>query len=71
MNLVESQREQVKQDFPGLNFIDVGKKLGEMWREMDPAVKKEVACVAMCSVLAGAGGNSRVVETVELAWFRG
>ena len=70
MNLVESQREQVKQDFPGLNFIDVGKKLGEMWREMDPAVKKEVACVAMCSVLAGAGEISRLVETVALA-FRG
>ena len=66
MNLVESQREQVKQDFPGLNFIDVGKKLGEMWREMDPAVKKEVAGVAMSSVLAGAGENSRLLETLAL-----
>ncbi len=36
-----AQREQVKQENPGLNFIDVGKKLGEMWRGMDPAVKTD------------------------------
>jgi structure-specific recognition protein 1 len=36
-----AQREQVKEEHPGLNFIDVGKKLGEMWREMDPALKKQ------------------------------
>lgn len=31
-------REQVKEENPGLSFLDLGKKLGEMWREMDPAV---------------------------------
>jgi len=36
-----AQREQVKEEHPGLNFIDVGKKLGEMWREMDPVLKKQ------------------------------
>ena len=25
----------------GLSFLELGKKLGEMWREMDPAVRKE------------------------------
>lgn len=34
-------REQVKEENPGLSFLDLGKKLGEMWREMDPAVRKE------------------------------
>jgi len=31
-------REQVKQDNQGLSFLDLGRKLGEMWREMDPNV---------------------------------
>jgi hypothetical protein len=31
-------REQVKEENPGLSFLDLGKKLGEMWREMDPQV---------------------------------
>lgn len=31
-------REQVKEENPGLSFLDLGKKLGEMWREMDPTV---------------------------------
>ena len=31
-------REQVKQDNPNLSFLDLGRKLGEMWREMDPNV---------------------------------
>ena len=34
-------REQVKQDNPGLSFIELGRKLGEMWREMDPNVRKD------------------------------
>jgi len=36
-----AEREAVKLETPGLNFLDVGKKLGEMWREMEPEVKKE------------------------------
>ena len=32
-------REQVKEENPGLSFLDLGKKLGEMWREMDPNVR--------------------------------
>jgi len=36
-----AHREEVKAANPGLSFIDVGKKLGEMWREMDPTVRKE------------------------------
>lgn len=31
-------REQVKEEHPGLSFLDLGRKLGEMWREMDPPV---------------------------------
>ena len=31
-------RERVKEENPGLSFLDLGKKLGEMWREMDPTV---------------------------------
>ncbi|EKX38267.1 hypothetical protein GUITHDRAFT_115609 [Guillardia theta CCMP2712] len=34
-------REEVKAANPGLSFLELGKKLGEMWREMDPAVRKE------------------------------
>ena len=34
-------REEVKAANPGLSFIELGRKLGEMWREMDPAVKKD------------------------------
>ena len=29
---------QVKEENPGLSFLDLGRKLGEMWREMDPQV---------------------------------
>ena len=36
-----AEREAVKLETPGLNFLDVGKKLGEMWRAMEPEVKKE------------------------------
>ncbi|KAJ1468819.1 high mobility group box domain-containing protein [Baffinella frigidus] len=35
------QREQVKIDTPGLSFTEMGRKLGEMWRELDPPAKKE------------------------------
>mmetsp|Transcript_39063 Transcript_39063/g.92139 ORF Transcript_39063/g.92139 Transcript_39063/m.92139 type:complete len:142 (-) Transcript_39063:141-566(-) len=34
-------REEVKAANPGLSFIELGRKLGEMWREMDPAVRKD------------------------------
>lgn len=33
-------REQVKTDNPGISFTDIGRKLGEMWREMDAEMKK-------------------------------
>lgn len=33
-------REQVKADMPGISFTDIGRKLGEMWREMDAETKK-------------------------------
>ncbi len=33
-------REKVKADNPGIAFLDLGKKLGEMWRDMDPEQKK-------------------------------
>lgn len=34
-------REQVKEENPGLSFLDLGRKLGEMWREMEPQERKE------------------------------
>lgn len=34
-------REEVKAANPGLSFTDIGRKLGEMWREMDPNVRKD------------------------------
>eukprot|EP00285_Hemiselmis_virescens_P011265 CAMPEP_0173377746 /NCGR_PEP_ID=MMETSP1356-20130122/1034_1 /TAXON_ID=77927 ORGANISM="Hemiselmis virescens, Strain PCC157" /NCGR_SAMPLE_ID=MMETSP1356 /ASSEMBLY_ACC=CAM_ASM_000847 /LENGTH=178 /DNA_ID=CAMNT_0014330615 /DNA_START=59 /DNA_END=595 /DNA_ORIENTATION=+ len=34
------RRAQVKTDHPDLTFIDLGKKLGEMWREMDVETRK-------------------------------
>lgn len=36
-----TMREQVKQDHPGLSFTELGRKLGEMWREMDPNIRKD------------------------------
>ena len=30
----------MKADNPGIAFLDLGKKLGEMWRDMDPALKQ-------------------------------
>lgn len=33
-------REQVKSENPGISFTDIGRKLGEMWREMEPETKK-------------------------------
>jgi hypothetical protein len=33
-------REQIKSDNPGISFTDIGRKLGEMWREMKPELKK-------------------------------
>ncbi len=33
-------REQVKAENPGIAFLDLGKKLGEMWRDMQPEAKK-------------------------------
>jgi hypothetical protein len=41
-------REQVKEENPGLSFLDLGKKLGEMWREMDPQVFRARVCVCGC-----------------------
>lgn len=41
------KRESVKADNPGISFTDIGRKLGEMWREMDPDVKKEYETRAM------------------------
>jgi hypothetical protein len=35
-------REQVKEENPGLSFLDLGKKLGEMWREMEPNVRSHI-----------------------------
>ena len=70
MNLVESQREQVKQDFPGLNFIDVGKKLGEMWREMDPAVKKEARKAEVDSA-GGSGAKKKKQNSYTFSDFSG
>jgi hypothetical protein len=35
-------REQVKEEHPGLSFLDLGRKLGEMWREMDPNVRSSI-----------------------------
>mmetsp|Transcript_19458 Transcript_19458/g.48780 ORF Transcript_19458/g.48780 Transcript_19458/m.48780 type:complete len:242 (+) Transcript_19458:57-782(+) len=34
------QRESVKTDNPGISFTDIGRKLGEMWREMEANMKK-------------------------------
>eukprot|EP00293_Proteomonas_sulcata_P019340 CAMPEP_0184288994 /NCGR_PEP_ID=MMETSP1049-20130417/1489_1 /TAXON_ID=77928 /ORGANISM="Proteomonas sulcata, Strain CCMP704" /LENGTH=171 /DNA_ID=CAMNT_0026595631 /DNA_START=182 /DNA_END=697 /DNA_ORIENTATION=- len=34
-------RDQVKQENPELSFIDIGRKLGEMWRAMEPHARKE------------------------------
>ena len=33
-------REKVKAENPGIAFLDLGKKLGEMWRDMEPEQKK-------------------------------
>jgi hypothetical protein len=33
-------REQIKTENPGISFTDIGRKLGEMWREMKPELKK-------------------------------
>ncbi len=33
-------REKVKAENPGIAFLDLGKKLGEMWRDMEPELKK-------------------------------
>ena len=41
------QRETVKAENPGISFTDIGRKLGEMWREMEPDVKKEYEQRAM------------------------
>jgi hypothetical protein len=31
---------QVRQENPDLGFLDIGRKLGEMWRALDPESKK-------------------------------
>ena len=33
-------REKVKAENPGIAFLDLGKKLGEMWRDMEPELKQ-------------------------------
>jgi len=48
-------REQVKEEHPGLSFLDLGRKLGEMWREMDTQVGTcplSRACPPSCSFLS-------------------
>lgn len=39
MKFSKEKREQVKEDNPGITFGQIGKKLGEMWRELDSDAK--------------------------------
>jgi len=41
------KRDTVKAENPGISFTDIGRKLGEMWREMEPDVKKDYETRAM------------------------
>jgi hypothetical protein len=41
MKFVQKQRQQVIQQNPKLKFTEVGKKLGEMWRQMSDAEKQK------------------------------
>mmetsp|Transcript_17807 Transcript_17807/g.58579 ORF Transcript_17807/g.58579 Transcript_17807/m.58579 type:complete len:149 (+) Transcript_17807:221-667(+) len=36
-----AHREEVKKANPTLPMIDIARKLGEMWRELDPMIRKE------------------------------
>lgn len=41
MKFSKENRELVKEQNPGIAFGQIGKKLGEMWRELDPAEKEK------------------------------
>ena len=42
-----SVRNRIKEENPGLSFTEVGRKLGEMWREMAPEEKKTYEDMAL------------------------
>lgn len=37
----KEMRPKVKEDFPDLTFGGIGKKLGELWRELDDEAKEK------------------------------
>ena len=37
----KEMRPKVKEDHPDLTFGGIGKKLGELWRELDPDEKEK------------------------------
>lgn len=41
MKFCQEKRPQVKEENPGIVFGQIGKKLGEMWRELDDAAKEK------------------------------
>jgi hypothetical protein len=41
MKFSKDNREQVKTDNPGISFGQIGKRLGELWRELDAGEKEK------------------------------